>query len=72
VRPEIQHIPLGVSPDLGQVLDQDAYNLPGVQKGMQSDGFPGLWLGSQELRIRHFHQVLQSYIERGLAEEKSS
>jgi phenylpropionate dioxygenase-like ring-hydroxylating dioxygenase large terminal subunit len=47
---------------IGQVLDQDAYNLPGVQLGMQSAGFAGLWLGDQELRIRHFHKVIDDYI----------
>ncbi len=47
---------------IGQVLDQDAFNLPTVQKGMQSDAFPGLWIGDQELRIRHFHKVLDDYI----------
>jgi hypothetical protein len=47
---------------IGQVLDQDAFNLPTVQKGMQSDNFPGLWIGEQELRIRHFHKVLDDYI----------
>lgn len=47
---------------LGLVLDQDAYNLPGVQAGMNSDSFPGLWIGDQELRIRHFHHVLESYV----------
>ena len=47
---------------LGLVLDQDAYNLPGVQAGMHSAGFPGLWLGSQELRIRHFHHVLERFV----------
>ncbi len=47
---------------IGLVLDQDAANLPGVQAGMHSRGFKGLWLGSQELRIRHFHKVLDSYV----------
>jgi hypothetical protein len=47
---------------IGQVLDQDAYNLPTVQLGMKSDSFPGLWIGDQELRIRHFHKVLDDYI----------
>ncbi len=47
---------------LGLVLDQDAYNLPGVQAGMHSRGFPGLWIGAQELRIRHFHKVLSDYV----------
>jgi phenylpropionate dioxygenase-like ring-hydroxylating dioxygenase large terminal subunit len=47
---------------IGTVLDQDAANLPGVQAGMHSAGFPGLWIGRQELRIRHFHKVLDDYI----------
>jgi len=49
---------------LGLVLDQDAYNLPGVQKGMHSAGFPGLFIGNQELRIRHFHKVIDDYLNR--------
>lgn len=47
---------------IGQVLDQDAFNLPTVQKGMHSSAFPGLWLGDQEIRIRHFHKVLDDYV----------
>lgn len=47
---------------IGQVLDQDAINLPTVQKGMHSSAFKGLWLGEQELRIRHFHKVLDDYL----------
>ena len=47
---------------IGQVLDQDAFNLPTVQKGMQSDAFPGLWIGDQELRIRAFHKALSDYL----------
>jgi hypothetical protein len=29
---------------------------------MKSESFPGLWIGEQELRIRHFHKVLDDYI----------
>ena len=47
---------------IGMVLDQDAHNLPGVQSGMNSAGFRGLWLGEQELRIRHFHKTLDDFI----------
>ncbi|HEX5460478.1 MAG TPA: aromatic ring-hydroxylating dioxygenase subunit alpha [Steroidobacteraceae bacterium] len=47
---------------IGLVLDQDAENLPGVQAGMHSQGFKGLWIGAQELRIRHFHKVLDDYV----------
>ncbi len=44
------------------MLDQDAANLPGVQAGMHSAAFEGLWIGSQELRIRHFHKVIDDYV----------
>ena len=47
---------------LGLVINQDAYNLPFVQKGMNSAGYKGLWLGDQELRIRHFHKTLEDYL----------
>lgn len=47
---------------IGQVLDQDAFNLPTVQKGMHSSAFPGLWIGEQELRIRHFHKTISDYV----------
>jgi len=60
-RPRHQHFQYG-DKSIGLVLDQDAQNLPGVQAGMQSVGFEGLWLGNQELRIRHFHKVLDDYI----------
>ena len=46
----------------GLVIDQDAHNLPGVQKGMNSKGYRGLWLSDQELRIRHFHKTIDDYI----------
>lgn len=48
---------------LGLVINQDAYNLPFVQKGMNSAGYEGLWLGNQELRIRHFHKTLEDYLD---------
>jgi hypothetical protein len=60
-RPKHQHFRHG-DKSIGLVLDQDAANLPGVQQGMHSAAFPGLWIGSQELRIRHFHKVLDDYI----------
>jgi len=46
----------------GELLAQDTYNLPRVQAGMHSSGFEGLHLGDQEIRIRHFHSVLERYI----------
>jgi len=60
-RPRHQHFRHG-DKSIGLVLDQDAANLPGVQQGMHSAAFPGLWLGSQELRIRHFHKVIDDYV----------
>jgi hypothetical protein len=29
---------------------------------MQSSAFKGLWLSDQELRIRHFHDVLGKFV----------
>jgi phenylpropionate dioxygenase-like ring-hydroxylating dioxygenase large terminal subunit len=60
-RPRHQHFRYG-DKSIGLVLDQDAQNLPGVQAGMNSAAFQGLWLGAQELRIRHFHKVLDDYV----------
>jgi phenylpropionate dioxygenase-like ring-hydroxylating dioxygenase large terminal subunit len=47
---------------LGKVVDQDASNLPRVQRGMNSAAYKGLWLSEQEVRIRHFHKVVSDYI----------
>ena len=49
----------------GELLAQDFYNLPRIQKGMNSSGFEGLHLGDQELRIRHFHHTLDRYLGDG-------
>jgi hypothetical protein len=42
---------------------QDAVNAPAIQRGMASKGFRGSVLGDLELRIRHFHHVLDGYME---------
>jgi phenylpropionate dioxygenase-like ring-hydroxylating dioxygenase large terminal subunit len=47
---------------IGEVLNQDAFNMPNVQTGMKSSAFKGLWLGRQEIRIRHFNKVVDDYI----------
>ncbi len=60
-RPEHRQFKHGEK-SIGLVLDQDAANLPGVQSGMNSRGYRGLWLGDQELRIRHFHKTVDDYI----------
>jgi hypothetical protein len=46
----------------GELLAQDTFNLPRIQQGMHSAGFKGLHLGRQEIRIRHFHHVLDRYV----------
>lgn len=48
---------------LGLVVDQDAVNLPHVQKGMRSRGFDGLCICNRERRLRHFHHTLMDYID---------
>jgi len=60
-RPRHQHFRHG-DKSIGLVLDQDSQNLAGVQAGMNSAAFKGLWLGRQELRLRHFHKVLDDYL----------
>jgi phenylpropionate dioxygenase-like ring-hydroxylating dioxygenase large terminal subunit len=62
-RPPFQYFRHG-DKSIGLVLDQDSQNLSGVQAGMNSAAFKGLWLGKQELRLRHFHKVLDDYLSR--------
>ena len=48
---------------LGALFDQDANNLPEVQKGLRaSQSGKVLTARYQELRIRHFHQTLRRYL----------
>ena len=61
-RPEYVYIKEGEEHTLGEVLDQDASNLPFVQKGMNNPAYKGLWCGRQERRIIHFHQVIDRLI----------
>jgi phenylpropionate dioxygenase-like ring-hydroxylating dioxygenase large terminal subunit len=62
-RPEIVRVPLGVSPGLGDVLDQDSELLPIVQQGARSRGFRGPLWSEQEARLRHFHAELDRTID---------
>ena len=62
-RPDIEHVPIGEPPNLGQVLDQDSELLPVVQRGIRSKGFNGPIWGEQEQRLRHFHVELNRYID---------
>jgi phenylpropionate dioxygenase-like ring-hydroxylating dioxygenase large terminal subunit len=47
----------------GDLLDEDLYNLPRIQAGMRSAAFEALHLGTQEVRIRHFHDTLMRYVQ---------
>jgi hypothetical protein len=56
---------LGVA--LGTIFDQDLFNMPMIQKGMANVESGELVLANyQEVRIRHFHQTIDKYIQRGL------
>ncbi|ARN75680.1 aromatic ring-hydroxylating oxygenase subunit alpha [Oceanicoccus sagamiensis] len=44
------------------ILQQDADNVPEVQLGVQSEGFKGMYLGEQEIRVRHFHNLIDEYL----------
>mgnify|MGYP000064089733 CR=1 FL=1 len=44
------------------VMQQDADNLQFVQAGLSSEGFKGMYLGDQELRVRHFHNTVDKYM----------
>jgi phenylpropionate dioxygenase-like ring-hydroxylating dioxygenase large terminal subunit len=53
----------GIEPGLARVFDQDFSNLPFVQKGLRSLQSGQVQLANyQEVRIRHFHQTLEKYI----------
>ena len=63
-RPDIEHIPVDVRPNLGEVLDQDIDLVTAVQRGSRSRGFRGPLWSEQEQRVRHFHRELDRYINR--------
>ena len=62
VRPDIEHVPVDVRPDLGEVLDQDVELVAAVQEGVKSRGFKGPLWSQQEDRLRHFHRELDRYV----------
>ncbi len=48
---------------LGPIFDQDMNNLPHVQQGMKASRKGAVSLANyQEVRVRHFHQVLDQYL----------
>ena len=52
---------------VGRVPDQDFTALPKVQLGMHSAGLSHLFLNSQEIRVQHFHEVVDHYVYGGPA-----
>jgi hypothetical protein len=48
--------------DGGDLLDEDLYNLPRIQRGLNSSAFRQLHLCTQEIRILHFHDTLMKYL----------
>ncbi len=51
---------------LGQIYDQDADGLARLQDGLRDGGAGDVFFSSyQEVRLRHLHQVLHSYLDRG-------
>lgn len=48
--------------EVGRVPDQDFTALPKVQLGMHSDGLESIFLSDQEIRVLHFHEVLDHYL----------
>ena len=51
-----------LDPSAVEIQAQDAANLKPIQQGCQSDSFKGGILGDQEIGVRHFHQVLDSFL----------
>ena len=56
------------APELGmlaKVFDQDLFNMPKVQQGLESTRKPGITLGNyQESKVRWLHAKLDEYLER--------
>ena len=50
-------------PAFAEVVGEDASNMPTLQAGCQSDSFKGGILGDQEIRLRHFHQMIDGFID---------
>ncbi|PQM26325.1 hypothetical protein CVO77_14795 [Sphingopyxis lindanitolerans] len=45
-----------------EVYNQDARNVPWLQKGVNSKGFKGMLFNRQERRLRHFYDSLDRYL----------
>jgi len=49
-------------PVLANVLSQDGSNMTTMQDGIKSDSFKGMHLCDQEIRLRHFHKIIDDFI----------
>lgn len=49
-------------PVLANVISQDGSNMTTMQAGVQSDSFKGMNLCDQEIRIRHFHKIIDEFL----------
>jgi len=49
-------------PVLANVLSQDGSNMTTMQDGIKSDSFKGMNLCDQEIRLRHFHKMVDDFI----------
>jgi phenylpropionate dioxygenase-like ring-hydroxylating dioxygenase large terminal subunit len=50
-------------PILANVLQQDGSNMETMQHGVKSDSFKGMILCDQEIRLRHFHQTIDRFVD---------
>jgi len=57
-----RHAAVDEGTEVGRVPDQDFSALPNVQLGMHSDGLESILLSEQEIRVLHFHQVLDQLL----------
>ena len=49
-------------PILANVISQDGSNMTTMQNGIKSDSFKGMNLCDQEIRLRHFHKIVDDFI----------
>jgi hypothetical protein len=55
---------------MGTVLDQDFDNLWKVQKGLHNSSLKHVTFGSSEVRVAHFHTVLNRYLQESTQSSK--
>ena len=48
---------------IGLAIEQDVAVFVTQQRGFRSRGFKGVYLSSQEARIRRYHEMIDDYID---------